>query len=260
MKALTLAEIADAYREPVLIRSSSVFDAYFKAKRVTDAWWRRKFKEFNEFGPWLDAPPVRLVKHAVSFREKQAAATLSSRKRPRGENEKERMRDLMKHLRVRLLASLSPDHLIRLVQTHAGRDFVDCALEAYKGANPLFDIADWLIMACWDNLDRIFQGPFCCFAYVEKEPPGLSKWRDRAAAVFVDFVRGVSRFYDGSKKARAEDPQARPYALYKKRRQNLDLHPHKRPVITEARWDRSKNVLYMASEADGWAWELRAFF
>jgi hypothetical protein len=31
-------------------------------------------------------------------------------------------------------------------------------------------------------------------------------------------------------------------------------------VIAEARWDRSKNVLYMASEADGWAWELRTFF
>jgi hypothetical protein len=72
---------------------------------------------------------------------------------------------------------------------------------------------------------------------------------------------GVSRFYDGSKKARAENPHVRPYSLYKKRRQNLDLHSHKRGfVITEARWDRSKNVLYMASEADGWAWELRTFF
>lgn len=83
-------------------------------------------------------------------------------------------------------------------------------------------------MTCWYGLDPIFQGPFFCLTYVDKEPPGFSRWRDGAAAAFVDFVRGVSRFYDGSKKARDKDQHARPYSLYKKRRQNLDLYSHKR--------------------------------
>jgi hypothetical protein len=259
MKApLTLAEIAGSDKEPVLIRSCPLFDLYCTAKRPTDAV-RRELKKLGT--AWLEAPPVKRIKHAVKFREKQMAATLSSRKRPRGANEKERMYDLMKHIRVRLLASVSPDDLIRLVQSRPGRDdFVDRAIKAYaEGVNPLFDIADWLIMSCWDRLDPIFRGPFYCGAYVDKELPGLKKWHDRAAAAFVAFVLGDLRFYLEEKRA-THDPFARPYHLYKKRRQNLDLHPDKPLVITGADWDRSKPVLHLASEADGWAWELKTFY
>ena len=169
MKALTVAEVGDAYREPLLIRSCPLFDLYCTAKRPTDAV-RRELEKLGH--AWLTAPPVKLIKRAVNFRKRQMTATLSSRKRPHGENEKERMRDLMKNLRVRLLASVSPDDLIRLVQTQSGRnDFVDCAIKACaEGVNPLFDIADWLIMTCWYGLDPIFQGPFFCLTYVDKEP------------------------------------------------------------------------------------------
>jgi hypothetical protein len=167
---LTLAEITDSDRHPVLIRSCPLLDLFCTAKRPTDAV-RRELKKLGD--DWLPAPPVRLVKHAVNFRKRQMAVTLSSRKRPRGENEKDRRRDLMKHLRVRLFASLSPDHLIRLVQTHADRDFVDCALKAYNGANPLFDIADWLIMACWDNLGRISRARFAALHTWEKSSQGF---------------------------------------------------------------------------------------
>jgi len=128
-----------------------------------------------------------------------------------------------------------------------------------KGVNPLFDDVDYTILDCYDQLNPIFRWPFVGFAYVEKELPGLSKWRDAAAALFIAFVAKDETFYSQAARPTKEHPNRRPYRRYKGRRENLDLHPDKRPVITRAHWDRNEDVLSVASKADGWAWEIWRF-
>ena len=156
--------------------------------------------------------------------------------------------------RVFVTKKLLPDFLIDMALK---KKLVDAYINP---ANPLLDDADILISACWDQLHAIFSWPFVGYTYVHKDLPGLSKWRDAAAAIFIAFVLNDETFYSQTARPTTEHPNRRPYQLYKKRRQNLDLHPHKRPVIRGASWDRYRDVLHVNSKADGWGWEIWRFF
>jgi len=203
------------------------------------------------------------IRHALDLRWKEMAASVSHRKRPRG-NEKQKMVDLAEDVLTRLFVTkkLLPEPLVKLAIKSDNKRLLARLVNAHvRGVNPLIDGIGFWILACFDQLDPIFSRPFYCLAYVHKKLPGLSKWRDAAAATFVAFVEGKPKLL--SLRVPKEDPNwrayRRPYQFYKKRRQNLGAHPHKHPVITAAHWDQNGDVLYVASETDGWGWEICRF-
>jgi hypothetical protein len=200
--------------------------------------------------------------HAVHFQVKKMRRSISSRKRLRGENRKEKILDLAKDLAIRHYVSKDdpPDFLIGMAAENHDLNLSRRAARAHvKGVNPLFDDVDYTILFCWDRLHSIFEWPFSGFAYVEHELPGLSKWRDAAAALFIAYVAKDETFYSQAARPTKEHPNRRPYYRYKGRRKNLDLHPDKRPVITRAHWDRHEDILCVASKADGWGWQIVRF-
>jgi hypothetical protein len=269
-----------AWNEPppeVLIHSCPEFDAYlsgndkWKLKGVTDETARAllfvaalaqiKTSSDNKAATWVELARRR-IGHAIGFRTNPMLASVSARKRPRGDNEKQRIADLGEELLTRLFVTKKslPEPLVNAALRSGNKRFLARLVSAHiRGVNPLFDDVDFLTLTCWDQLDAIFLRRFYCFAYVHKELPALSKWREAAAAVFIAFVEEDESFY--SREARPTDQHRyrRPYQTYRGRRKNLDLHPRKRPVITGAIWDKKRDVLHLASEADGWAWEMYRF-
>ena len=119
------------------------------------------------------------------------------------------------------------------------------------------DRVDLSILACWDEINFIFsrRGPTCFgVAHVDKKLPGLSKWRDAAAAACVAFIEQRPDLCSLNATGTKDNPHRRPYQTYKKRRQNLDLHPSKNAIITAAEWDQDRDILRVAWGA-GWGWE-----
>ena len=186
------------------------------------------------------------------------AANVSSRKRLRGESGKEKIANLWKDAVIRLF--VSKQHLPVYLLNNTDVEFSRRVAAAHvKGVNPLFDHVDWTILFCWDQLYSIFARPFVGYAYVEKKFQGFKTWRDAAAALFIAFVANDETFYSQAARPSKEHPNRRPYHRYKGRRKELGLHPHKRAVITGAPWDRIRDILHVASKADGWGWEIHRF-
>jgi hypothetical protein len=204
----------------------------------------------------------RRISHAIAFRTNPILASISTRKRPRGDNEKQRIADLGEELLTRLFVTKKslPESFVNQALRSGNKRFLSRLVNAHvRGVNPLLDDVDLLSLTCWDQLSPIFLRPFYCLAYVHKELPGLVKWREAAAAIFTAFVEENESFYSLAARPTGEHPNRRPYQSYRARRKNLDLHPHKRPMITGAIWDKERDVLHLASESDGWAWEIYRF-
>lgn len=120
------------------------------------------------------------------------------------------------------------------------------------------DRVDLSILACWDDIHSIFslRGPTCFgVAHVDKKLPGLSKWRDAAAAACVAFIEQRPDLCSPEATPTIDHPNRRPYQTYKKRRQNLDLHPSKNAIITAAEWDQDRDILRVAC-GFRWGWEI----
>jgi hypothetical protein len=212
---------------------------------------------------------VKRTRHALDFRVKKMVAKVSSRRRLRGESKKQKVSHLVKDALIRFLVSKQhlPLFLIPMFQDD-DVDFSHRVAKAHvEGVNPLFDGVDWTILLGWDELSPIFSClQFIADAFVDKPLPGLKKWRDAAAAVLIAFVARDEAFCSTPSvprreypRWRKEHPHWRPYQNYKGRRQNLDLRPHKRPVITGAIWNKERDILHIASDADGWGWEIHRF-
>ncbi len=289
-----------AAREVVTVCSCPAFDAYLSAKKwpiaeqESKAMFTRLDKEMRaRFGSDLrhqvlsrlaivrprhvrvNLPPVlnqvvKRTRHALDFRLKKMVAKISSRRRLLGESKKEKVANLMKDAAIRLF--VSKQHLPHfLIPTSIQNDDVDFSHRVAKahveGVNPLFDGVDWTILLGWDDIRPIcFCLQFIAFDYVGKPLPGLKKWSDAGAALFIAFVTKDEGFYSEPPVPRAEHrswrnehPNWRPYQRYTGRRKNLDLHPHKRPLIANAAWDQDTDVFHVASEADGWGWEIHRF-
>ncbi len=275
-------------REVVRIASCPAFDAYLSAKKWPIAEQKSKamftrlgeemrqrcerdmrqlvlpavFSQHAREHPSLNQIAKR-TQHALDFRLKKMASKVSFRKRLRGESKKQKIADLMKNVAIRLFVSKQylPGFIIRAATKDEDTDFSRrAALAHVKGVNPLFDDVDLTILLCWDRLYIGFlPGQFVGFAYEETELPGLKKWRDAAAALFIAFVKQDETFYSQAARPTKENPHRRPHHRYKGRRKELDLHPHKRPLITNAAWDRGRDVLNLASEVDRWGWEIHRF-
>ena len=283
-------------REVVRIASCPAFDAYLSAKKWPIAEQKSKAM-FTRLGEemrqrcerdmrQLVLPAavfsqharehsslnqvVKRTRHALDFRLKKMVAKVSSRRRLLGESKKEKVANLMKDAAIRLF--VSKQHLPHfLIPTSIQNDDVDFSHRVAKahveGVNPLFDGVDWTILLGWDDIRPIcFCLQFIAFDYVGKPLPGLKKWGDAGAALFTAFVTKDEGFYSQPPLPRAEHrswrnehPNWRPYQRYKGRRKNLDLHPHKRPMITGAIWDKQRDILHLASESHGWAWEIYRF-
>jgi hypothetical protein len=247
-------------RTLVAIRSCPELDAYLSGNNKWKSE-KRGLELFRRRAPYTKLA-VKRMKHALNFRLKQMAASISSRKRLRGDNEKQKTEDLMKQVAVRFFVWKDhlPDFLIRAARKRNDPDFLARLANAHrKGVNPLFDEIDITILACWDALDWLFSRSFFAFAYVDKSLPGLSKWRDAPAAAFIAFTEQNPNLYSQAAKPTKDFPNRRPYQTYKKRRQNLDLFPSKRTIITAAHWDQHGDVLHVASEAEEWGWEIYRF-
>jgi hypothetical protein len=263
--------------EAVWIHSCPEFDAYLSGNDkwklkgefaetvrtllLVMAFAQIKTTSDNEAATWVEQARRR-IGHAIAFRSNPMLASISTRKRPRGDNEKQKIADLREELLTRLFVTKKslPEHFVNLALRSGNKRLLARLVSAHvRGVNPLLDDVDLLSLTCWDQLGPIFLRPFYCFAYVHKDLPGLIKWREAAAAIFIAFVEENESFYSLEARPTDEHPNRRPYQTYRARRKNLDLHPHKRPVITGAIWDKERDVLHLASEADGWAWEIYRF-
>jgi hypothetical protein len=251
-------------REIVRIDIHPALDAYLSGKK-----WKQSGAIFDvdkrNLPPWTKLM-VRRIGRAVNFRIKDMARTLLSRRRLRGETKKEKIEELVKHVWIRSFVSKKAKFsgLIKWAQKRGDSSFLlDIEKASQKGVNPLFDAADILILANWDLFEAVFCSSlnfFIGFTYTEKRLPGLIEWRDGAAALFLAFVLGDESFYTENAKPTTQHPSRRRYHKYKKRRQLLDLRPSRPPVIINALWDQGRDVLYLASEPDGWGWEIDCFY
>jgi hypothetical protein len=289
-----------AAREFVTICSCPGFDAYLSAKKwpiaeqESKAMFTRLDKEMRaRFGRDLrhhvlsplaivaprhvrvNLPPVlnhvvKRTRHALDFRLKKMVAKVSSRRRLLGESKKEKVANLMKDAAIRFFVSKQylPHFLIPTSIQNDDVDFSHRVAKAHvEGVNPLFDGVDWTILLGWDDIHPIcFCLQFIALDYVGKPLPGLKKWGDAGAALFIAFVTKDESFYSQAPVPTAQHrswrnahPNWRPYQRYAGRRKNLDLHPHKRRLIANAVWDQHRDVFHVASEADGWGWEIHRF-
>ena len=193
-------------REVVRISSCPAFDAYLSANKwpVDEQKSKEMFARLGEQmrdrcerevrqlahlsiikqDAFADHPSLnrmaKRIRHALNFRLKKMAANVSSRKRLRGESEKEKIANLLKDAAIRLF--VSKQHLPVYLLNNTDVEFSRRVAAAHvKGVNPLFDHVDWTILFCWDQLSiRFLPGQFVGYAYVEKGVPGLKTWRDAA--------------------------------------------------------------------------------
>jgi hypothetical protein len=244
---------------------------------------KRKFRAAVDDGKaWGEDPPVvrflKRVKHAAHFRENE---------RLRNATDKQNVERIKKKVAVQLVGQLvgpkiSSSTFQRLVSAATKRNDVDVELlhqlcgAFTHGVKPLFDDTDLSILRFWDGFE--FLPPFFkivahgrtmselfvtantpdvtgemldAVTILKMFIPGLAKWRDAAAAAFIRFIEGRSDLCSEYAKATKDHPHRRQYQTYKSRRKRLGLRPHKKPIITAAKYDSGADILIITKRLGG---------
>ena len=209
--------IGDTYevtskKEPdaVWIHSCPEFDAYLSGNdkwklkgEFADAMRRLLFvtalaqiktTRDNEAATWVELARRR-IGHAIAFRTNPMLGSLSTRKRPRGDDEKQKIADLCEELLTRLFVTKKslPEHLVKLALRSGNKRLLARLVNAHvKGVNPLLDDVDLLILTCWDQLGPIFSAPLLLCIRAEKTP--------RAYKVAGSCRGDLHRFRGGERK------------------------------------------------------------
>ena len=248
---------------------------------------KRKFRAAVDDGKaWGEDPLVvrflKRVKHAAHFRENE---------RLRNATDKQNVERIKKKVAVRLFGQfvgpkISSSTFQRLVSVATKRNDVDVEFvhqlcdASTRGVKPLFDDTDLSILLFWDGLELLLFRASTFFTIVvhghtmselfvtantpdvtgemlDAETilkmfiPGLAKWRDAAAAAFIRFIEGRSDLCSEYAKATKEHPHRRQYQTYKSRRKRLGLRPHKKPIVTGAKYDSGADTLTITKRLGG---------
>jgi hypothetical protein len=152
--------------EAVWIHSCPEFDAYlsrndnWKLKGefaetlrtflLERALAQNKTPSGNDAANWVEQARRR-IGNAIAFRTNPMLASISARKRPRGDNEKQKIADLSEELLTRLFVTKKslPESFVNLALRSGNKRFLARLVSAHvRGVNPLLDDVDLLTLTC----------------------------------------------------------------------------------------------------------------